>query len=270
MGTLLHTNRNQSMFMYSDRGVGGQHVLLTPRVTGTTLIKYGLLYNFFVTTDSRELTSSSEWRVPTETDWDTLFNSLDSFEAPAWPTLGAKLRSVGNTYWVDQLIYDEGTEDEFIDLGIPGTDEYSFNIRGAGVRSFLDGQFYGKNEYTQLMSTSIDTHTGVSPLDHHYEVFTSFNLPSMTRSNFYNYGGTSIRLIKDFTSLSDGETGQYIGNDGKIYDTICIGTQEWVSRNLAETKYRNGDSIPEITNDIEWLATSEGALCAYNNDWNFV
>ena len=80
--------------------------------------------------------------------------------------------------------------------------------------------------------------------------------------------GSPIRLIKISTTLSDGEEGIYTGNDGKIYRTICIGTQEWLADNLAETKYRNGDTIPEVTDNSAWAALTTGAMCVYNNDHN--
>jgi hypothetical protein len=55
--------------------------------------------------------------------------------------------------------------------------------------------------------------------------------------------GEAIRLLKDSTTLTHGQIGTYIGNDGKVYPTICIGTQEWLACNLNETKYQNGDWI---------------------------
>jgi hypothetical protein len=84
-------------------------------------------------------------------------------------------------------------------------------------------------------------------------------------NGYYNYG-YSIRLIKDSTTLTHGQTSSYIGNDGKGYNTICIGTQEWLSCNLAETKYRDGSNIPIISDSTQWAATGTGAICAYNND----
>ena len=58
--------------------------------------------------------------------------------------------------------------------------------------------------------------------------------------------------------------------DGNVYDTVVIGTQRWLVQNLKVTKYRNGDSIPEVTDNSIWAGLRTGALCAYNNDWNYV
>jgi hypothetical protein len=96
----------------------------------------------------------------------------------------------------------------------------------------------------------------------------------------FNYGvtpdkfhGQSIRPIRTTTTLSHGQTGTYTGNDGKVYRTICIGTQEWLADNLCETKFRNGDYIPgfdggvytPITNEA-WAALTTPACCAYDDD----
>ena len=52
------------------------------------------------------------------------------------------------------------------------------------------------------------------------------------------------------------------------YRVVLIGTQDWLAENLCETKYRNGELIPEVTDDIDWAALTTGALCAYDNDWD--
>ena len=77
-------------------------------------------------------------------------------------------------------------------------------------------------------------------------------------------------LIKDSNTLTDGEGGSYTRNDGKVYRTICIGTQEWLADNLAETKFRNGDDIPEVTDNGAWAALETAGMCAYDNDWGNV
>ncbi|MEI6089180.1 MAG: fibrobacter succinogenes major paralogous domain-containing protein [bacterium] len=47
---------------------------------------------------------------------------------------------------------------------------------------------------------------------------------------------------------------------------IAIGTQTWMCRNLDVDHYRNGDSIPQVTNASEWANLTSGAWCYYNND----
>ena len=56
--------------------------------------------------------------------------------------------------------------------------------------------------------------------------------------------------------------------DGNVYNTITIGTQTWMAENLRTTKYRNGVSVPEVTDNAEWLSTIEGAYCNYHNSSN--
>lgn len=54
--------------------------------------------------------------------------------------------------------------------------------------------------------------------------------------------------------------------DGNVYHTIAIGSQVWLIENLKTTKYRNGNPILKITDNIEWTNTETGAYCSYNND----
>jgi uncharacterized protein (TIGR02145 family) len=48
--------------------------------------------------------------------------------------------------------------------------------------------------------------------------------------------------------------------------TIVIGTQQWMRENLDVLTYRNGDTIPQVTDPTEWAALTTGAWCYYNND----
>lgn len=54
--------------------------------------------------------------------------------------------------------------------------------------------------------------------------------------------------------------------DGNTYHTITIGTQVWMVENLRTSHYRNGDVIPNITDNSAWANLSTGARCDYNND----
>lgn len=58
--------------------------------------------------------------------------------------------------------------------------------------------------------------------------------------------------------------------DGNVYHTIIIGTQVWLLENLCVTHYRNGDPIPEVTDNTAWSNLTTGAYCNYDNDINNV
>jgi len=53
--------------------------------------------------------------------------------------------------------------------------------------------------------------------------------------------------------------------DSNVYNTVTIGTQTWLKENLKVTKYRNGDKIPNVTDNKQWGALRTGAYCDYDN-----
>lgn len=58
--------------------------------------------------------------------------------------------------------------------------------------------------------------------------------------------------------------------DGNVYHSVKIGDQCWMIENLKVTHYRNGDPIPNLTDNGEWYNTSSGAYCDFNNDGGHV
>lgn len=54
--------------------------------------------------------------------------------------------------------------------------------------------------------------------------------------------------------------------DGNVYMTIIIGDKEWMAENLKVTHYRNGESIPFITDGDVWSQTYTPAYCVYDNN----
>jgi uncharacterized protein (TIGR02145 family) len=62
------------------------------------------------------------------------------------------------------------------------------------------------------------------------------------------------------------ETGTVTDIDGNTYKTVKIGDQWWMAVNLKVTHYRNGDSIPNYTDNTQWTTLDTIAYCNYNND----
>ncbi len=58
-------------------------------------------------------------------------------------------------------------------------------------------------------------------------------------------------------------------NKAYAQTSVKIGTQEWSSKNLNVATFKNGDAIPEVKSEEEWVkAGEEGkpAWCYYNNN----
>ena len=51
----------------------------------------------------------------------------------------------------------------------------------------------------------------------------------------------------------------------KAQETVIIGTQTWMVKNLDVTTYRDGTAIPQVTDPAAWAALKTGAWCWYNN-----
>lgn len=172
-----------------------------------------------------------------------------------------------NTYYNFSGIYHFPTVSTLAVSGITGTTSISggiVNIDG-GSNILSKGVCWStfSNPTVALVTKTINgSGTGS---------FTSFvnNLnPGTTyfiRAYATNIVGTAYGNEISFSTLS-GVTDL----DGNIYDTIVIGSQVWLKKNLKVTKYRNGDSIPTIlNNNAQWPLITFGALTLYNNSYLF-
>jgi uncharacterized protein (TIGR02145 family) len=64
--------------------------------------------------------------------------------------------------------------------------------------------------------------------------------------------------------------GNMTDQEGNVYKTIVIGTQEWMAESLNTSIYRNGDEIPTNLDDATWLNTASGAWAYYNSNESYV
>ncbi len=82
---------------------------------------------------------------------------------------------------------------------------------------------------------------------------------------YYYYTGTDWIAI---TSTGPGAitNSGCVDIDGNAYSTFTIARHVWMAENLRVTHYSNGDVIPNITGNGEWLTLTTGAYCWYDND----
>jgi uncharacterized protein (TIGR02145 family) len=75
---------------------------------------------------------------------------------------------------------------------------------------------------------------------------------------------TLTALLLLFFNSSFGQTATDI--DGNVYNTVTIGTQEWLKENLKTTKLTDGTPINLITDNTTWQSATSAAYCWYGND----
>ncbi|MCX6244403.1 MAG: fibrobacter succinogenes major paralogous domain-containing protein [Bacteroidetes bacterium] len=80
-------------------------------------------------------------------------------------------------------------------------------------------------------------------------------------TGFYYYSGTAWTAL----GTAEGISMHVADIEGNIYRTVKIGNQLWMAENLKTTHYRNGDAIPNVTDNSSWINLTSGAYCWYNN-----
>lgn len=228
--------RNKFLYLWTGKYDGDNllSILYKPNPS-----KYGYLYNYYAITDARNIANTG-WSVPTLANYETMNTYLGGDYAAGIAVTDT------SEYWTTPTTWT-------------GTNSAKFNIRPSGFRLSTTGAYSNIGDRVAIWtSTVFSGRVRMMSLRTEDSEFTYYDTDYAT--------GLSLRLLKDSTTLSDGEEGQYIGNDGEIYRTICIGTQEWLADNLIETKYRNGDDIPEVINGATWAGLLTGARCNYDND----
>jgi uncharacterized protein (TIGR02145 family) len=119
---------------------------------------------------------------------------------------------------------------------------------------------------TVALSTKTSDGTGVGS-------FTS-TLASLTGSTTYyvrayatNSVGTAYGNEVSFITSAPFSCGTSSVSDidGNTYTTVSIGTQCWMGVNLKTSRYRNGGSIPNVTDNTTWINLGTGA---WSYMWN--
>lgn len=108
-----------------------------------------------------------------------------------------------------------------------------------------------------------------SPLTGSTDIDVSVNISSLSVETAYHYRVKAVNSLgttygNDF--IFSTPHGNVIDVEGNTYNVVEIGGQIWMAENLKTTKYRNGDTIPNVTDNTAWTALSTPAYCWMNND----
>ena len=161
------------------------------------------------------------------------YNAIGTKRGNTWKLYLAET----NKSIIDNVIYEDSTIpvlERSISAGT-GTTPFSTNrlILGKSGDSSFDHAFDGR-----IMSLSIYNR--------------ALSISEITQ----NYKSMTKRIFK----LVPGQCLDCFSHD------VVIGTQIWTGCNTTLAQYRNGDTIPQVTDPTAWAALTTGGWCYYNND----
>lgn len=233
-------------------------------------VEYGNMYNSYAARDPRNIASIG-YEVPELSDIIQFILYLDAGAIVTPDVYGAgknqvtsisathKIREIGNAHWLNTSL---------------STNVTKFTAKGGGYRTH-EGVFANLKEVSMIITRSLGS-------TNQWAIFLQIQggeqgnptingyTPLTTTADERETCGGYLRLLKTNPTaaelaLPDGSIcDPYIGNDGRVYSTIKIGNQVWTEY-LCETRYRNGDAIPNVTDNSAWAALNTGAYCIYDN-----
>jgi len=217
--------------------VGSKNSLLNFRNYANIIpLGYGRLYNAYAALNSNNIAPNG-WHVPSDAEFETLVNYLGGYSVS-----GGHLKESGSIHWANNDLVSDNSSG-FTDIG-PGSRLRTGVFNGLSISS----TYYASDALTK------DTF-----LSHGAGGHNSYRYTGATANC-----GFSVRCIKDDST----NTGNVADIEGRIYNTVKIGTQVWMASNLKTTKYRNGVAIPIVTDATAWSKLTTDACCSYNNDNN--
>jgi uncharacterized protein (TIGR02145 family) len=98
-----------------------------------------------------------------------------------------------------------------------------------------------------------------------YLIMPGISEPNNTVGTLHTCGATNVHNANlSYGTMTD--------QQGNVYKTIVIGSQEWMAENLNTSIYRNGDAIATDLTNIEWqntINTHLGAWAYHNDDASY-
>ena len=203
--------------------------------------KYGKLYNWYAVNDSRGLAPVG-YHIPSDAEWSILKEYLGVQYYNGGMKSKSGWNSVQQTYNVFKSCNGTNTSGF---SGLPGGRCYSDGFC-AYIGRF--GCWWSSTEDSTWSAWSRQIYNTSS---------------DCSRDYYAKWNGFSVRCVKDpvlvFTALfSD-----------SIAQTVTIGAQEWMTKNLDVATFRNGDPIPQARTYEAWKNASKNqqpAWCYFHDD----
>ncbi|MFH2048723.1 MAG: FISUMP domain-containing protein [bacterium] len=157
-------------------------------------------------------------------------------------------KSVTTTFPAPSNLNAVAIDDQSIRL--TWTDNCSFESGFRVERKENDGSF----EQIAELNENITVYNDTGLLE---DILYTYRVCAFTANHVSGYSNTVVWRTNIIADI-----------DGNVYQTVKIGNQLWMAENLKVTHYRNGDAIPNVTDNTTWSNLTTGAYCNYGNILN--
>jgi uncharacterized protein (TIGR02145 family) len=195
---------------------------------------WGALYNYPAMINAHGFAPAG-WHLPSDTELIELYTAVGGDSVA-----GGKLKEAGTAHW---------------DINNLSTNDYGFKMWGTGYRD-CDGNFVPRLLIGYLGSITTGPSESI-----YFMLFYSNTLG--VSIGWYGLGkayGWPLRFVKD-----DSTDPSLVSIDGKVYETVKIGSKVWTKNCIAITHYADGTPIPVKTDNTDWNHDTDGAMCWHNN-----
>lgn len=192
------------------------------------------------------------WRVPNNNDWQALVTAINPTATFApWDNIAAgPMKSL--TCWSIPNSAANNSTTLAVMPSVYRLDTGVFTPNNGQI-----GTYWGWD--------SVATATG-------YMYSLEFDDNTLFRTIVDKNQGLRLRLVRPAECNEDpGDAipNAYKDNSGNLYNGIVIGSLVWLTADLKDLKYNNGNVIPVETVDATWAGLATGALCYPLNDTTY-
>jgi uncharacterized protein (TIGR02145 family) len=131
------------------------------------------------------------------------------------------------------------------------------------------GKNYSVISTSQLLSVPYALFSANEKDEQKLSVSASGDTLYLQNGGFVIIPGISVANAKTIPSPTSGYGPNVTDIDGNTYKTVYIGKQQWMTENLKVSRYNDGTSIANITDNSQWIQAKTGAWCNYDNNVNY-
>lgn len=257
---------------FNKKGIGAFCYMNDDKSNGNN----GILYNWFAVTDPRGLAPEG-WHIPSLKE----VNQLDrNVRYPFLSAEGTGSRETDGTYheslnywYFDPLFPRQHHSMSDCCVGSQLCDDGKSDCKTSTGYLVLCVNDLNQDEYNRWLKAK---NKGNEDKQHEIEKEAKERRSKISEANMASYRAITdsleerdaqIKLLQEEANWGKETSSIQIGND--TYPTAVIGRQEWMTANLAVKEFRNGDEIPYIESDQEWVkaaANKRPGWCYYEGD----